>query len=285
MKNYQSERYEALLHYIEANLKQTITARQVTQQAHYSYRNMNRIFQALKGETIGKYIRRRKIEKAAEYLVYSDHTISDIADELGFTDIATFSKAFKKKFGYSPSDFRGLSGVYKNQQPEEVLTHKAQASDLTFEIEKLPSFPYLYFEYHGDYQDHQSMEKLWGAFLEFCEAHDLINEESIFFGEILDDDEITESIFCRYRACLILERPFNPNVDKRAYLAQHAKHKYAKFICQGNDNNTEQFYQHIYAQWIPLVQREFADLPTLEFYHDIFEEKGESLTEIYIPIE
>lgn len=64
---------------------------------HYSYRNMNRIFQALKHETIIKHIKRIRLEKEAEHLKYTNQQVSHIALNVGFSEVASFSKAFKKK--------------------------------------------------------------------------------------------------------------------------------------------------------------------------------------------
>ena len=93
----QLDNYKKLMAYINEHFKEEINIPRIEAICHYSYRNINRIFQAIHGETIGKYIKRIRLEKAAEYLKYSSSKIADIAFEVGFEDIASFSKAFKKK--------------------------------------------------------------------------------------------------------------------------------------------------------------------------------------------
>ncbi|MCG8330093.1 MAG: AraC family transcriptional regulator [Chitinophagales bacterium] len=284
MNYYQFEKYKLLVEYIDANLKDKLRSTQVEQICHYSYRNMNRIFLALQGETIGRHIKRKRIEKAAEYLCYSDNTVSDISYELGFNDIATFSKAFKNKYGDSPTDFRSKSNVLL-QPPSKVLAEQTSAMPpLEFEIEELPSFGYVYFEYHGDYENVQSLETLWEEFYQFCEANNLVSSNSIFFGAILDDNDISEKLYCRYRAGLILERRWKGTKERRAGIAEHPRQLYAKFIHEGEGHDTEITYHKIYSQWMDQIDREFADLPTLEFYHTDPDTLETNLTEIYIPI-
>jgi AraC family transcriptional regulator len=71
MKNAtQLERYKKLLSYLDERFKEEINIDKVEAISHYSYRNINRIFEALHHETIGKYIKRRRMEKAAEFLKY-----------------------------------------------------------------------------------------------------------------------------------------------------------------------------------------------------------------------
>jgi AraC family 4-hydroxyphenylacetate 3-monooxygenase operon regulatory protein len=58
------------------------------------------------GKTPGVLINETIIEEAKQYLVHTDLPVVQIADRLQFTDIATFSKFFKRYTALSPSAFR-----------------------------------------------------------------------------------------------------------------------------------------------------------------------------------
>lgn len=58
------------------------------------------------GKTPGTLIDEAIIEEAKQYLVHSALPIAEISDQLQFTDIATFSKFFKRYTSLSPSAFR-----------------------------------------------------------------------------------------------------------------------------------------------------------------------------------
>ena len=122
----QIERYKKLLSYIDENFKEELNIEKVEQVCNYSYRNINRIFEALHQETIGKYIKRLRLEKAAQYLKYSDIGVSDIAYEVGFKDRAAFSKAFKNKFGYAPSAFRASNEALREAHLKFFLPKEGQ---------------------------------------------------------------------------------------------------------------------------------------------------------------
>ncbi|MEM6804140.1 MAG: AraC family transcriptional regulator [Bacteroidota bacterium] len=150
----QLERYKKLLDYIESHFKEELNIKKIEALCHYSYRNINRIFEALHQETIGKYIKRLRLEKAAQYLKYSDIGVSDIAYEVGFEDRAAFSKAFKKKYKCSPSAFRKSSErSLKIAQASLLRERDSNRHELQFEIEYLPDFEYLFVEYRGDYEN------------------------------------------------------------------------------------------------------------------------------------
>ena len=140
----QLERYKKLLSYIDENFKEDINIEIVEAVCHYSYRNINRIFQALHQETIGKYIKRLRLEKAAHYLKYSDMGVADIGFEVGFEARAAFSKAFKHKFGCAPATFRATSEWQREQLEQTLLSEEGKERQiLDFEIVYLPEFKYI----------------------------------------------------------------------------------------------------------------------------------------------
>ena len=60
-----------------------------------------------------EFIKIKRLRKAAEYLVTTDHTISEVAFLVGINDPYYFSRCFKEQFSMSPS-------VYRNQAKEET---------------------------------------------------------------------------------------------------------------------------------------------------------------------
>ena len=195
----QLERYKKLLSFIDENLKEEINIEKIEEVCHYSYRNINRIFLALHHETIGKYIKRLRLEKAAQYLKYSEIGVSDISYEVGFEDRAAFSKAFKKKYGVSPSEFRTSSGSMLEKAQESFLKEVGEDREvLSFEIENLPDFEYIFLEHRGDYDDFSSLEKAGNQIYNYLNDRGILSDRSIFMTEIVDDSEISDRIHLRY---------------------------------------------------------------------------------------
>lgn len=283
----QLNNYKKLMAYINQHFKEAINIKDIEQICHYSYRNINRIFQAIHGETIGKYIKRIRLEKGAEYLKYSSSKIADIAFEIGFEDIASFSKAFKKKYARSPSAFRKQSQTLQALTRETLLGEKAEREPLSFEIEYLPDFEMLYLEYKGAYDNLSQLHKMWNQFLTYLKDKNLYTDQSIFLGECLDDDAISEAIHCRYNLALVLNRPLTFTLDGFFQTKIHQRQKYAKFVHKGSYATCAETYQKIYAFWMFDVPLELKDAHTLEFYLNDAETTPpeELLTEIYIPVE
>jgi AraC family transcriptional regulator len=283
----QLDNYKKLMAYINDHFKEDINIQRIEEICHYSYRNINRIFQAIHGETIGKYIKRIRLEKAAEYLKYSSSKIVDIAFEIGFEDIASFSKAFKNKYNSSPSAFRKRCKALHYLTKETLLAEQAERTKLSFEIEYLPDFEILYLEHKGAYDNLTPLHKMWDLFFTYLKKNNLYSEKSIILGECLDDDEISDAIHCRYNLALILDRPLSFTLDGFFQTKIHQRQKYAKFIHKGSYETCPETYQKIYAFWMFDVNLELKDAPTLEFYlnDSATTPTAELLTEIYIPVQ
>ncbi len=72
----------------------------------YEYSYLSRLFSAVEGITIEKYLTRQKIEKVKELLFYDELSLSEIACELNYSSVAYLSSQFKKETGMTPSQFK-----------------------------------------------------------------------------------------------------------------------------------------------------------------------------------
>lgn len=92
--------------YIENNLGENIRVEEVAKAAGYSYYHLNRQFTAILGESVGSYIKKRRLADGAKKLLYTDRKIIDIAVENGFESPEAFSRAFKSVYKISPQIYR-----------------------------------------------------------------------------------------------------------------------------------------------------------------------------------
>ena len=287
MKNEtQLDRYKKLLEYLDQQFKEEVNIEKVEAISNYSYRNINRIFEALHHETIGKYVKRVRLEKAAEFLKYSDSSVSDIAFEVGFSDVAAFSKAFKNRFNCPPSVFRNSNNLIRDITRQTFSEQEIEREKLTFEIEILPSFDVLYLEHRGNYENLKAVKETWEMLVNYALKKQLLTDDTIFFAEILDDNDISETINCRYNVAVILNEPLSTPPEGLFKIKPHQSQKYAKFVHLGSHESSADTYHKIYAQWMVDVNLEMVDLPTLEFFLNDEEDTPTEklLTEIYIPV-
>ncbi|MFI1771179.1 AraC family transcriptional regulator [Thalassobellus citreus] len=103
-------RINKALKFIDANLDSNLTLDKVSKVALFSPFHFHRIFKAITNETLNSYITRIRLEKTASVLIRKkDVSISELSLQYGFTSNTSFTRAFKKFYGVSPSEFRKQS--------------------------------------------------------------------------------------------------------------------------------------------------------------------------------
>lgn len=104
--------------YIEKNIKNELSPELIANECGYSTFHFSRVFNINKGITLMEYVKKRRLSLAAEEL-FDDKKIIDIALEYGFQTHNGFSKAFKKEFGFSPTQY--LKRMDRNLEKELIL--------------------------------------------------------------------------------------------------------------------------------------------------------------------
>jgi transcriptional regulator GlxA family with amidase domain len=79
--------------------------------ACFSRRQFHRLMVQLLGETPGSHQRRLRLDRGAWLLLTSRATVLEIALETGFESHETFTRAFRARFGETPSSFRKNGGA------------------------------------------------------------------------------------------------------------------------------------------------------------------------------
>ncbi|TMQ84005.1 helix-turn-helix transcriptional regulator [Actinomadura soli] len=78
----------------------------VAARAGYSRYHFVRLFNDVYGETPGRYLARRRIERAQDLLRTANLTVTEICMLVGFTSLGSFCTRFKQEAGMTPTEFR-----------------------------------------------------------------------------------------------------------------------------------------------------------------------------------
>lgn len=98
---------EQIIKYINENLAEVITLKELADQAGYSEYYFSRKFKDYTGDTVKDYVIKRRLIKASEDIIAGSKII-DAAFEYGWQSHGGFTKAFTKEFGFSPSLLRAM---------------------------------------------------------------------------------------------------------------------------------------------------------------------------------
>lgn len=91
---------------IQSNIYEDLSVDDLAVLSSMSGSTFKRKFKEIYNDTPARYIRLKRLEKAAELLVIGKNRISDICFECGFSDISHFSKLFAAQYGKTPTAYR-----------------------------------------------------------------------------------------------------------------------------------------------------------------------------------
>nr|WP_294858566.1 AraC family transcriptional regulator [uncultured Fluviicola sp.] len=94
-----------LVHHSEENLNMNISD-YLVQHIPMDYKYLSNLFSEIEGTTIEKFYIAQRIERVKELLVYDELSLSQIADQMGYSSVAYLSTQFKKVVGLTPSYFK-----------------------------------------------------------------------------------------------------------------------------------------------------------------------------------
>lgn len=69
-------------------------------------RRLNECFQGFLGQPVFGWLREERLRQAYEFAARTDMTVAAISDTLGYSTAANFTKAFRERFGVTPSELR-----------------------------------------------------------------------------------------------------------------------------------------------------------------------------------
>ena len=101
-----SERTFSFQELVDSHIYTQASVENLAQLTGTSLATFKRRFRELYGESPGRYVLQKRIEKVAEQIRITDEAISQIGYQFGFESPEHLSRAFKKHYGQSPSQFR-----------------------------------------------------------------------------------------------------------------------------------------------------------------------------------
>ncbi|MCF8233359.1 MAG: AraC family transcriptional regulator [Bacteroidales bacterium] len=100
------ERINKVLIYINDHLDEKMELKKLADISSFSTFHFHRIMRAYLNESLGSFLLRLRLDKAAGLLEYTELTTGEVAWKVGSEVPSSFNKAFKKRFGISPVEYR-----------------------------------------------------------------------------------------------------------------------------------------------------------------------------------
>mgnify|MGYP002460361959 FL=1 len=124
---------QSVLSYIYAHSAEKLTLSQVAEAFFLSESALSKQIAGMTGTTFSKLLSSIRVEKASDYLIYTDLTLDEIAGLCGFVDASHVSKHFAQRVGITPMQYRK---IYSKAVTKFNISDKAIAFALTDYIYK-----------------------------------------------------------------------------------------------------------------------------------------------------
>ena len=257
-----------IMFYIYTHIDTHIDLDELSLQLDTSKFHMHRIFKEAFGKNIYESIKSIRLQKASNLLLTNKFsTISQIANECGYSSHSSFIRAFKERFGMTPKAWRNDGhNDYAKQIIQESSTDLKPSIDFsTLEpvIEKRPMIESYYIRHQG-YD--ASIKKTWQKLYTWVLNNELSDYTQI--GLYHDNPAVTPLSSCQYIACIVDEKK-NKKLERALPKFSIASGIYAKFDLTGNMGFTDvlHFIRWVYHEWLPQSDFETTTKPSYVIYH------------------
>jgi len=253
-----------LLVHIQANLDQDLALSALGRRVQLSPEHLQRVFRAAVGETPKEYVTRLRVERAAFCLLAHGSPVHELAAQCGFRRVETFIRAFRRRYGVSPRQYR-LSGRAERDawhvEEREPLTRVPFELSQTRIIELRPV--HVAFRRHvGPYEE--VPESLFHE-LERWAARRRFGHPLVWAGIGHDAPVATPPAQLRFDAALVVPGPFEPSGLIGCQLLAGGPHAVTTHV--GPFETLGAAYARIFPRLSTFREYDLVGLPALEVYH------------------
>lgn len=247
--------------YIESNLTEELTVESIANYVHISPFYFQKGFSMLCGFTIGEYIRQRRLAQAASELVSTQEKVIDIALKYGYDSPDSFTKAFIRFHGITPTSARKSGAVVKSFAPLKILFTLKGGYTMDYKIVEKEAFTVIGVLKKFQYEEAKSeIPKFWTAHYQTGKGNTVCGTYGVNIDETMGGKEFEYLIADEYDG--------KSNVPDGFVLKTIPAFTWAVFPCVGAMPNSMQSTNiKIFSEWLPNCKDyEFAAGYNIEMY-------------------
>ena len=266
------------IRYIEDNLTEKLCIADISAKAYVSPFHFQRIFSVLCGFTVGEYIRQRRLSLAGEELSAGNMRVIDIAVKYGYDSQDSFSRAFTRFHGISPSAAKEKGARLKTFAPIHIKLSLEGGSMLEYKIVEKSAFTVMgrarRFSFETSYKE---IPEFWQEHMSSPEAEKICG----MYGLCINHSETDfEYVICdNYDPC--------KEVPEGYVTRTLPAGTWAVFPVRGPlPDNLQNVNTKIWNEWLPNCKEyKLSGEYSIEMYTPPCENPADNYTEIWVPVE
>ncbi len=296
-------RIQKAIDYIEQHLTDDINYEEIARKSFSSSFHFQKVFSILCGYTLGEYIRNRRLTMAGKELLHDNKKIIDIALKYGYENPDSFSRAFTKFHGITPSDARKKNFLLKSFLPLRLKISLEGGETMDYRIEEknsmiLVGYKQRFIGVPFGRQRAEQEEKMFtttrakqwllrGAssdyYTDYCVIKNIDDNGYDFFIANELNEWTRENLYNKE----VTGVDFMSKMDFEEI--RIPKQQYVVFETQRSSQPIEEYInirQNLVTDWMPSSGYQFANSPELALLHwRPLADKESRFVEIWIPIE
>jgi AraC family transcriptional regulator len=276
-----AQRISKVLDYIATHLDEDLSVDALCGVANFSRFHFHRQFTAYTGVSVSRLVLLMRLRRAAMQLAFArDLSVTDVAFGAGFANAESFSRAFRKECGQSPSGFR-KTPTWQQWQVRMTFSNPQVPPDMQVEIVDFPETMVAALEHRGpQHLSYETSQK----FIEWRRANDIRPDQGRTYGihHLEHGGESPEDF--RLELCVSVDKPVADNpqgVVTRIIPAGRC----ARVRNLGSRHELAG-PRYLYETWLPGSAEQLRDHPI--FFHYVNVGPGvrdeDMITDIYLPL-
>lgn len=263
LRNYQA-RMQRVLDHIDQHLDGDLDLETVSGVAAFSKFHFHRQFTATFGVSVHRYVQLVRLKRASHRLASGDaQSVTDIAMDAGYDAPDAFARAFRQRFGQSPSSFRkspdwgswlAAFGPLDNAR-NKLMQILFTPEDVT--TRDVPPTTVAMIEHRGD---REALGATIQRFRDWSKAAGLSPETNPSFMVFRSERNPANPADYSMDLCVGTDRPIEPD-DTYMKAGVIPGGRCAVLRYPGNTNNLEPAALYLYREWLPDSGEEARDFP------------------------
>lgn len=274
---------EDAIEYIEGNITEELTVGRIAEEVNTSAFYFQRGFSMLCGYTVGEYVRMRRLSLAGEELLSSDVKVIDLAVKYGYDSPDSFTKAFTRFHGSTPTDVRRGGAMLKSFAPLHIKLTLDGGSTMEYRIEKKPAFKVMGVSKDFSYENaNAEIPQFWNEVFMQAAERPVLGMYGVCFDEEMAGNEFRYMIADDY----VKEQAEAKKLD----VHEIKEHTWAVFPCRGAmPLPLQEVNRKIFSEWLPASNYEIAECYNIEYYSNPEDftngmQDPEYYAEVWIPV-
>lgn len=278
-----SESISRAIEYIENNLTNDISMEDIANYLYISPFYFQKGFSMLCGYGVGEYIRNRRLSLAAYDLLHTDNKIIDIALKYGYDSPDSFTKAFTRFHGSTPTSVR-RGGKIKEFAPLKINIILKGGYTMEYKIVEKEAFKVVGLKDSFKYENaNKEIPKIWKKFFMKSVFSKIKPKYAVNIDSNMGSSEFDYMIGDDYNPTL--------KVPKNFEVIEIPKFTWVVFSCIGPASVTmQETNEKIFKEWLPSSNEyEIAAGYNIEMYSNPDDYKNgikdeKYYCEIWIPV-